>query len=444
MAEQMADQTAEHTEGAVRGGTTGRRRGPRLVAVVAAAAMAFTVSTIVPGPVEAANPLVARVATFNASLNRSAPGELITDLSTSDDAQAGAVAEIIQRTRPDILVINEFDFDDADGGDSLAARLFQDNYLSVPQRGAEPITYRYRMAFPSNTGVASGFDLNNNGTIVTTPGTPGYGDDALGFGNFEGQFAFAVFSVHPIDESNIRTFRNFLWKDMPGALLPQQADGTPWYSDEELAVLPLSSKSHVDVPVRVRGRTVHLLISHPTPPVFDGPEDRNGRRNHDEIRFWADYIGNTRGRSAYIYDDNGGRGGLPRGRRFVIAGDLNSDPFDGDSIPGSAQLVLDHWAVDATNPPASTGGPERAAAQGLQNDTHRGDPAFDTADFGEGSFGPGNLRVDYVLPSKAGLTIRRSGVFWPALGEDGFDLTGVGFPPVSSDHRLVWVDLRVH
>ena len=55
----------------------------------------------------------------------------------------------------------------------------------------------------------------------------------------------------------------------------------------------LSSKSHWDVPIRIGRETVHFLVSHPTPPVFDGPEDRNGTRNHDEIRFWADYVGPT-------------------------------------------------------------------------------------------------------------------------------------------------------
>ena len=54
--------------------------------------------------------------------------------------------------------------------------------------------------------------------------------------------------------------------------------------------------------------TLHVLASHPTPPTFDGPEDRNGRRNHDEIRFWADYI--SPGQSGYIVDDEGRSGGI--------------------------------------------------------------------------------------------------------------------------------------
>src|SRR5262245_51415373 len=133
-----------------------------------------------------------RFATFNASLNRGVAGALRADLSTPGNAQAGTVAEIVQRVRPDVLLINEFDFDPE------AARLFQDNYLSIGRNGAEGIQYPYRFIAPSNTGVASGFDLNNDGRIVTTPGAPGYGDDALGFGAFPGQFGMMVYSRYPI------------------------------------------------------------------------------------------------------------------------------------------------------------------------------------------------------------------------------------------------------
>ena len=102
----------------------------------------------------------------------------------------------------------------------------------------------------------------------------------------------AVFSKYPIDTAGARTFQTFRWADMPGALLPiDPATGQSWYSPAELEVVRLSSKSHWDVPIQIgSGRPVHFLVSHPTPPVFDGPEDRNGRRNFDEIRFWADYV----------------------------------------------------------------------------------------------------------------------------------------------------------
>ncbi len=368
-----------------------------------------------------------RVATFNSSLNRASEGQLVADLSTTGNAQAAVIAEIVQRVRPDIILINEFDFDA--GG--RAAQLFQDNYLSVPQNGAKPIHFPYVFVAPSNTGIPSGKDLNNNGVIAG-------GDDAFGFGAYPGQFGMIVYSQVPILAGQARTFQNFLWKDMPGAKLPDDPV-TPapadWYSPDELDIFRLSSKSHWDIPFLVGGRVVHLLASHPTPPVFDGPEDRNGTRNHDEIRLWADYI--TPGKtSRYIYDDAGKRGGL-RGEHFVIVGDQNSDPLDGDSIPGSAQLLLDHPRVNDSTTPTSTGAPEAAVRQGGANLTHRSDPMFDTADFADTA--PGNLRADYVLPSCT-LEIEDAAVFWPKQDDPLFRLVG-NFPFPSSDHRLVWVDL---
>ena len=302
----------------------------------------------------------------------------------------------------------------------------------MSQNGAPAADYPYYFVAPSNTGIPSGFDLNNDGSV----GGP---DDALGFGFFPGQFGMVVYSKHPIDHAHARTFQHFLWKDMPGARLPPG-----WYSAEELDVLPLSSKSHWDIPIRIGRRTVHFLTSHPTPPVFDGPEDRNGRRNADEIRLFADYV--TPGRGRYIYDDEGVRGGLAPHALFVIAGDQNSDPLDGDSIPGAIQQLLENPRINARNAPTSAGAVEAAALQGGANTTHRSDPKFDTADFNDAA--PGNLRADYVLPRR-NIRIVDSAVFWPLRSDPLFRLTGVfdsatwgavgGFP--TSDHRLVRVDV---
>ncbi|MGW1347151.1 endonuclease/exonuclease/phosphatase family protein [Kribbella sp. NPDC002412] len=371
-----------------------------------------------------------RFATYNASLNRAAAGQLVADLSTGNNAQAKAVAEVIQRTRPDVLLINEFDF----VPNQQAANLFRANYLAVGQSGAQPISYPYVYVAPSNTGIPSGFDLNNDGQIAG-------GDDAFGFGAFEGQFGMVVYSRYPIDTRHVRTFQLFRWKDMPGALLPDDPATTApadWYSPAELNVFRLSSKSHWDLPIKIGKRTVHFLVSHPTPPTFDGAEDRNGRRNHDEIRFWADYVQPGK-RSSYIYDDNGRYGGLKPGSAFVIAGDQNSDPVDGDSVPGSIQQLIDHPRI--IDPlPASAGAAEAAVLQGGANAAHEGDPKYDTADFNDNP-APGNLRADYVLPSRQ-LRPVGAGVFWPVQADPLFRLTGV-FPFPTSDHRLVWVDTRI-
>ena len=377
-------------------------------------------------------PTPLRFATFNASLNRFNAGDLVADLSTPDNAQAQTVAEIIQRTRPDVLLINEFDYDV--GG--LSAQYFQENYLSVSHGDALPIEYPYHYVAPSNTGIPSDLDLDNSGSV----GGP---NDAFGFGFFPGQYGMAVYSMFPIDYEDIRTFQLFLWKDMPGALLPRYSDGSSWYSEDALDVFRLSSKSHWDVPLLIDGKTVHFLTSHPTPPTFDDPPsypagvDFNGRRNHDEIRFWADYV--IPSRSSYIYDDAGNYGGITPGDPFVIAGDQNSDPLDGDSIPGSIQQLLEHPLINTKVTPDSEGGPEQAVLQDAANDFHLGDPAFDTADFSD--FAPGNLRADYVLPRKQ-LRIVDAGVFWPLSTDPLFPLVGT-YPFPSSDHRLVWVDVRV-
>lgn len=373
-----------------------------------------------------------RAATYNLSLNRATEGELVADLSTGDDAQAATVAEVIQHANPDIVLLNEFDYS-GDADPYAAADLFRENYLEVPQGTGEPVEYPYAFVAPSNTGIPSGFDLNNNGTV-------GGGDDALGFGLFPGQYGMLVLSKYPIQHDRVRTFQDFKWQDMPGALLPDDpATAAPadWYSAEELAVLPLSSKSHWDVPVRVGRETVHVLAAHPTPPSFDGAEDRNGLRNHDEIRFWADYV---RGgwRSWYQYDDEGRRGGLRPGSSFVIVGDYNADPVDGDSVDAAIDQLLRHPRI--TDPrPTSAGAPEASALQAGANLAHQGDPAFDTADFADTA--PGNLRVDYVLPSRD-LRVRDAGVFWPAAADPLSRLTGV-FPFPSSDHRLTWTDVRL-
>jgi hypothetical protein len=360
-----------------------------------------------------------RFATFNASLNRGAAGQLVADLSTPDNAQAREVAEVVQRNRPDVLLINEFDHAPA------AVDLFRDNYLERGQNGARAIDYPYAFIAPSNTGVATGFDLDRDGTTTT-------GNDAHGFGLFEGQYGMLVLSKYPIETKNVRTFQRFLWKDMPNALLPDDPATSAkkdWYSPQVLNVLRLSSKSHWDVPVKVGRETVHFLVSHPTPPTFDGAEDRNGTRNHDEIRFWADYV--TPGKGRYIYDDKGHRGGLSLTQKFVVAGDNNSDPRDGDSVPGAIQQLL--RAPRVIDPrPGSEGGVLASQTQGGANLTHESNPYFDTADFNDTA--PGNLRADYVLPSW-GLVPVRATVYWPTD-----ELARLND---ASDHHLVRVDVLV-
>jgi endonuclease/exonuclease/phosphatase family metal-dependent hydrolase len=366
-----------------------------------------------------------RVATYNVSLFRDQAGQLVRDLEGGENQQAQRIAEVIQRVRPDILLINEFDYDSA----GRAAELFRNKYLAVGQNGCEPIEYPHYFTGPVNTGMPSGRDLDKDGR----PGGPA---DAIGFGRHEGQYGMLLLSKFPIHHQRVRTFQKFLWRDMPGALLPNNpATGAPFYDEDDLAVQRLSSKSFWDVPVEVPARgasapfTLHLLCSHPTPPVFDGPEDRNGRRNHDEIRLVADYI--SPDKADYLSDDAGRRGGVLADARFVILGDLNADPVDGDGVPGAMDQLIKSPQVNSALTPASNGGKMATQRKSDPNTAGRGDPAHDTSEFGNFQ----NLRIDYALPSR-GLDAIASAVYWPAPNEPG------GEAITASDHRPVWIEIR--
>ncbi|MFT5383913.1 MAG: endonuclease/exonuclease/phosphatase family metal-dependent hydrolase, partial [Saprospiraceae bacterium] len=315
-----------------------------------------------------------RFASYNVSLFRSEQGGLAIDLNSGRDTQIQNVAAVIQHVNPDVIALMEFDYDPS--GALLEA--FQKNYLGIGQQGEQAISFSYKLSISSNTGVLSGFDYNNDGKIALP-------EDGFGFGRYEGQYAFAILSKYPIDKKNIRSFQKMIWSAMPGAKRPMNEDGTSYYDDDEWAAFRVSSKNHIDIPIITSGdKTVHVILAHPTPPVFDGPEDRNGLRNYDEIRLLKDYISNA----TYLVDDKGRKGGLAAGESFVIMGDLNADPIDGDSYPGAINQLLEYPGINTevttgSHIPQSNGGKLYNRSKG-----DKGDPAFDSAFFGK--------RIDYV------------------------------------------------
>jgi hypothetical protein len=361
-----------------------------------------------------------------------------TDLLVNDQPRIQRLAEVIQRLRPNVLLVNEIAFDEhgvpgvpTDEPEGSNGQRFVDHYLEISQgEGLEPIRYRAIM-LPSNTGRASGLDLDNSGEAVTTYPRPArsslsgeappqtdsgraYGNDCWGFGTYPGQYGMALLVDVRLDvlDDEIRSFRLLPWSGMPDARRPMSEDGTPWHDDEAWSAMRLSSKSHWDIPVKLpNGAVVHFLCSHPTPPAFDGPEGRNKARNHDEIRFWDDYL-DERG---WIMDDKGEVGGLQRGKPFVILGDLNADPTKGNSVGDPIGRLLKHPRLQKLEAPT-----QEPAAEGLD--------ATDTARFG--------LRVDYVLPSR-GLEVIQTGIWTlepaPRGGSEGFP----------SDHYPVWAELSV-
>jgi len=362
-----------------------------------------------------------RVATFNVSLHRKAEGELSADLKKGN-AQAKRLAKIVQAVGPDILLANEVDYD---GGES--ARLLLTDYFGNSKDDSKRLKYFFTSEV--NTGIPSGLDIDKNGRI----GGP---NDAFGFGEYPGQYGLAIFSKFPIAERQVRSFQKLLWSSMPGALRPMNADGTPYWSDEIWNQLRLSSKTHLDVPIEIDGKLLHIIASHPTPPVFDKEEDKNGRRNHDEIRLLNDYVTGGSG-TDYLRSDQGTVGPLDPSASFVILGDLNADPNDGSGRPEGIQALLNCDRVNSKTVPRSEGGKQAAEKQGKENAKQNGDAAEDTGDFNDKN--PGNLRCDFVLPSKDCVVIA-SGIFWPTSEQlESFDKDLLS----ASDHRLVWVDIKM-
>lgn len=329
-----------------------------------------------------------RLATYNVALNRAHSGDLLTELAASPGQQIQSLLQVMTAVDADVWIINELDYDHGHQALSLLQARLREAGMDFP----------YSFTAPVNTGVPSGRDL-----VKQNPRQPK--NTPFGYGEFPGQYGMAVLSAFPLKAAQCRTFQHFLWRDMPDAMLPANPDGTAFYTDEDLNVLRLSSKSHWDLPVELPSGLCHLLISHPTPPAFDGPERRNVCRNHDEIRFWVDYIDDQR----YITDDLGRVGGLAQDRPFIVAGDLNASPDGGDSNSDAIRRLLTHQRI-RTLRPCSARGHDLTARW--------------------------NLRADYVLPSKQ-IPILETGVLWPRPTEPLRQTV-----EQASDHRPVWLDIR--
>ncbi|QDT68529.1 Endonuclease/Exonuclease/phosphatase family protein [Planctomycetes bacterium MalM25] len=372
-----------------------------------------------PAPAEGA----IRVATYNVAMYRDRAGLLTEELRTGRSRQAERIAEVIQRVRPDLLLLCEIDY----AAEKGPIKPLIASYLALPQaEGLRGIDYPSSFTAPVNTGDPSGLDLDFDGR---TDGP----NDAWGFGRYPGQYGMAVLSRYPIDHEATRSFRELLWSALPDARQPiDPKTGQPYYPDGLWRKLRLSSKSFWDVVVTTPYGRISLLCSHPTPPVFDGPEDRNGCRNADEIALVDHYV--NRPTAEFLVDDQGLLGGLDASREFVILGDLNADPVDGDDRHGAIDALLTSERVARFEAPRSQGA-VAAAERGIAlNAQQKGDPSVDTADFG--GDGVANMRVDYALPSR-GLEVKATGVYWPKPGEPGAEAI------TASDHRMVWVDLVI-
>ena len=311
------------------------------------------------------------------------------DIEAGKDQQIAAILAVLLRLDADILVLTGMDHDpELHALSALALRL-----------QAAGLAYPHRYAPPSNSGQPTGFDVDGDNRLNEP-------EDSQGWGPFPGAGGIAILSQLPLLDDQAQDFSGFLWRDLPQANLPPGMD--PGLAE----IQRLSSHSHLILPVLLPGGTrLSLLIWHATPPAFDGPEDRNGRRNADEAAFWLHLL-------------NGGLAMPPPAPPFVLLGDANLDTLDGDGRPDALRALMNHPAL---TDPAPRG------THGRTEPEHNGDPALDTAIYSD----LGGLRLDYLLPSRD-LNILASGVLWPP-DNDPFASTLA----TASHHYPVWVDLSL-
>ncbi|QDY71302.1 endonuclease/exonuclease/phosphatase family protein (plasmid) [Qingshengfaniella alkalisoli] len=315
---------------------------------------------------------VIRVAQYNVELDRDGPGLLLRDILRDEDSKISAAQDVITRADPDVILLNRFDYD----ADLLALSAFADALAEYDLR------YPHRFALPPNSGLATGLDLDGN----ERTGEP---RDAQGYGRFHGQSGMAILSKWPIGTAT--DFSDFMWKNLPNARRPTRPDGTPFPSGDAQDIQRLSSVGHWLVPILINGTPLTLLAFHATPPVFDGPEDLNGLRNRDEIRFWPLLLD-----ASLPY--------TPPAPPFVLLGTLNVDPDQGEGYRDTVRDLLAH--PELQDPLALLG------------------PTVDWTDLGLGL-----MRVDYILPS-GNLRVTETG-------------TVVAESTDASRHKLIWVDMAI-
>ena len=306
-----------------------------------------------------------RIATYHAPLSRKGPGLLLRDILAGDDALRATLAPIVE-VRPDVLILTDIDYDhDLAALGALGAML--------AGAGAD---LPHAFALRPNTGLQTEQDLDGDGRR----GGP---RDAQGYGWFSGQGGMAVLSRWPVDPAGVTDLSALLWADLPGTRM------TP--DDPAPDLQRLSSSGHWSLRL-LAPDPFTLLMFHATPPVFDGPEDRNGRRNADEIALWRRYLEGELGLP------------VPEGP-LVLAGNANLDPAQGEGLRAEIAALLAHPGLRAVAPT----GPFGLA-------TARWPPP-----------GPGALRVQYLMHSPD-LVARDQGQVWPD--------TSAG-----AAHALIWADL---
>jgi hypothetical protein len=240
-----------------------------------------------------------------------------------------------------------------------------------------------------------------------------------GWGEFEGRFNTAVISRFPILRDQARIVTDVAWEDLPDnkiALMKQQTN------IDVPAGFPLFEKGLHVVPVQIGAQVLHLVLLHTVSPAFD---PINPYRNYDELR----------GLKLFLDGQLPGVEPLPPEAKFIVIGDLNADPDDGDGLSGAIQQVLEHPSLVAWMPEGAgtkgNNGKYNTYLSGCGNDDGM-IPPDPTLKF--------QMQLDYMLPSSTVGQPLGGEIFFPDFetDKDAYDLACN-----ASDHRLLSMELEL-
>ncbi len=327
--------------------------------------------------------------------------ELTTDkLLDENDEQATAAAEIIGRFNPDIMEINELQFD--------IENIPHTGNPGMPKADAKAPTFNAGESNASRLGDRAGktnsdavwdysvVTLGNSG-LYWSGDNPSNADEFVlrGWGEFKGRFNTGLLSRYPILTDEIRVINDFKWKDLPdNHIADLEANEGIEVPDD----FPLFEKSLNIIPVDIAGTKLYFVLIHTVAPGWD----RIGSyRNFDELH----------GVELFLSGELPGVDPLPDDARFIIMGDLNSDSDEeegSDSLPGAIQQLANHPKVAAWYPSGNgtkgKNGAHNSYCSGCGHDdgTMVSDPTK-----------AWQMQLDYMLPSETLGKPASGKIFWP-------------------------------
>lgn len=242
--------------------------------------------------------------------------------NASTSTQLIAAKSILKKLTPDILSLNEIQFDmPAVPNQQYQSRGQNLHFLN----SFFETNMNHYSFFPANTGMNSRPNSQGEYILRPTQEERELYADKVNFGMFPAQYSMGgLFQYQVVRETNIS---NLKWKDFnPNINLSKftQSNGAPLPED-----MSLFDKNFVDTVININGKEVHIILLHTVPSFhFGNMKSPNYERNRDQLKFLQWYLKGS--------GEIGNIRPLPRNATFIAMGDWNVDP---DSENLGAQVI---------------------------------------------------------------------------------------------------------